>query len=76
MTLPKLTAVQSLTSPNGSFGGQAELGQAGNIEMMLSMSCLLGCGARALGCITCGTNIPCWVGCAGPGAVSCVSKCF
>jgi len=37
--------------------------------------CILKCGATAIGCITCGTNLACWAKCA-PGVIGCVTGCF
>jgi len=76
MTLPGMTAGQSFNSGAGSFQGRAS-GQGGaRVEMAIDFGCLLSCGAKALGCITCGTSIPCWIACAGPEVVSCATKCF
>jgi len=76
MALPNFTAGLSFSPTVGSFRGQAAPSSGGSLEMSLSIGCLLGCGVKALGCITCGTSIPCWIGCAGPEAVKCVSGCF
>lgn len=75
MALPNLTAGLSLNPAFGSFHGRSTCAADG-VEMSLSIGCLLGCGAKALSCITCGTNIPCWIGCAGPDVVNCVTGCF
>ncbi len=76
MALPKLTAGRSLGPTLGLFQGRATDANGNAVEMSLNIGCLIGCGAKALGCITCGTNIPCWIGCAGPDVVSCVTGCF
>lgn len=46
------------------------------VSPMLNFGCLLGCGVNALPCIRCGTDIGCWLSCAGPSTVSCVQGCF
>ena len=76
MALPNLTAGRSFSPTTTSFQGRATAFNGGGVEMALNIGCLMGCGAKALGCIPCGTNIPCWIGCAGPEVVSCVTRCF
>lgn len=76
MALPRMNAATSLASSSQRFQGHATEEPPPGVEMALSFTCLLGCGAGVLKCITCGTNIPCWIGCAGPDVVSCVTKCL
>jgi hypothetical protein len=45
--------------------------------ILSKVPCLaLSCGANVLSCIYCGTNPVCWLTCAGPGAIHCVSECL
>ncbi len=41
------------------------------------LPCLaLNCGLNVLSCIYCATNPVCWLTCAGPGAIQCISDCL
>ncbi|MBI4852990.1 MAG: hypothetical protein HY819_14460 [Acidobacteria bacterium] len=38
--------------------------------------CMIKClGFGAIGCLKCGTDISCWISCAGPKAVQCFQQC-
>lgn len=82
MALPALTASTSL---RGS--ALPPIGVAGPVSTNVSPASLLDsaknigkcaakCGGNALSCIRCGTDIGCWVECAGPSTVSCLVDCF
>lgn len=72
----KFTAEQSLGNNALAYAGNAAGEAAPSIEGAIDFLCLLKCGAGALGCIKCGTNIGCWVKCAGPVIADCVKSCF
>jgi len=75
--LPNFTAEQSLVSPGNQHSGRASAAPAApEVEGAINIWCMVKCaGSTALGCAYCLTNPVCWGFCAGPGAVSCLSKC-
>ncbi len=82
MKLPPMTATRTVRPAVESLqlaaigdlaAGITSLGSA----VVSKIPCLaLNCGASVLSCIYCGTNPVCWLTCAGPGAVQCVSQCL
>ena len=75
MRLPKVTTDQSPQGATSRSGGPAT-GVSQGIDMMIDITCLLGCGIGVLKCIPCGLNPGCWLKCAGPGAIGCVTGCL
>jgi hypothetical protein len=76
MKLPRVTAEQSLRSPNERFVGTVKSEKSRGVEMAINVGCIMRCGGKALACLPCGTNVACWATCAGPSTVSCVTRCF
>jgi hypothetical protein len=74
-TVPGALDVPHRTTYVAGGRGQIVSSQA-NVKPMLDFGCLLGCGVKALPCITCGTDIACWLECAGPSTVRCVTGCL
>jgi hypothetical protein len=74
--LPQPTAERSLPVIVQAYPARPATAQTAGIEMQFDPLCLLRCAGGALSCIACGTNIPCWIGCAGPQVVNCVADCF
>jgi hypothetical protein len=73
MHTPTLTASRALQAPGITM---AALPGMGDFSPAIDFGCLLGCGAQALPCIRCGTDLLCWASCAGPSTVSCITKCL
>lgn len=82
MAFPSLTASNSLRS-----SALSPIGISGPLSTSISPSsfldsakdvakCAAKCGGNALSCIRCGTDLACWVECAGPSSVSCLADCF
>jgi hypothetical protein len=38
--------------------------------------CATKCGVSALGCVSCGSDLDCWLSCAGPKAANCIANCI
>lgn len=38
--------------------------------------CATKCGVSALSCVSCGTDLDCWLSCAGPKAANCIANCI
>lgn len=82
MKLPLMTAARTVTPAleglqlaaiGDLVTGIADFGNT----VVSKIPCLaVNCGASVLSCIYCGTNPVCWLTCAGPGAVQCVSECL
>lgn len=50
--------------------------QSNGVQPAFSVGCMLKCVGGALDCLSCGTNIGCWLSCAGPKALKCLGDCF
>ncbi|HVZ39304.1 MAG TPA: hypothetical protein VHI13_08515 [Candidatus Kapabacteria bacterium] len=71
MKIPKLSAGNSIDRSSRITQNRRE-----EIAPMLDLSCILKCGAAALGCVLCGPNPACWLLCAGPAAFTCIKECL
>ena len=84
MSLPKLTAEQSLMAPNSHFRATAASAQGLGVQPMVGpttaqrLGCWAGCaGLNAATCLAqcvgeLDLSLSCWARCAGPGWLTCV----
>lgn len=77
MTLPAMTASNSLSSSKSYRGVESAPQPTGIAPAFDLKNCISGCAPAAIGCIgECGTNLSCWLRCGGSAAVTCLLACL
>ncbi|HEX6750292.1 MAG TPA: hypothetical protein VF092_23565 [Longimicrobium sp.] len=75
MKLPPMTLGHAAPGAAPAAGRARPHGAAG-VAPQFDLGCLLGCGAGVLSCLVCGPNPACWLACAGPQAIGCITRCL